>query len=93
MSYAFSGELQQLVQAELAKGVYANEDELLLFALKALREREEDFRRLRAEVQSRIDSLDRGEGIELEDEQALRGFADEIKAEGRRSWEASQKRP
>ena len=43
MSYAFPGELQQLVQSELAKGVYASEDELLLVALKALREREQVF--------------------------------------------------
>ena len=43
MSYAFPGELQHLVQSELAKGVYANEDELLLVALKALSEREEVF--------------------------------------------------
>ena len=93
MSYAFPGELQQLVQSELAKGVYASEDELLLVALKALGEREQVFNQLRAEVQSRIESLDRGEGIELEDEQALREFADEIKVEGRRSWEANQKRP
>ena len=93
MSYAFPGELQQLVQSELAKGVYASEDELLLVALKALSEREQAFRQFRTEVQGRIESLDRGEGIELEDEQALRDFADNIKAEGRRSWESSQKHP
>ncbi|MEI8373599.1 MAG: hypothetical protein WCJ35_12300 [Planctomycetota bacterium] len=93
MSYAFPVELQQIVQSELAKGVYASEDELLLVALKALREHEQVFQQFRAEVQSRIESLERGEGIELEDEQSLREFADEIKAEGRRSWEANQKRP
>jgi Arc/MetJ-type ribon-helix-helix transcriptional regulator len=93
MSYAFPGELQQLVQSELARGGYASEDELLMVALKALGEREQVFQQLRAEVQSRIDSLDRGEGIELEDEQALREFADEIKAEGRRSLQANQIRP
>ena len=72
MSYAFSGELQQLVQSELAKGVYASEDELLLVALKVLREQEHAFQQFRAEVQGRIESLERGEGIELADEQALR---------------------
>jgi Arc/MetJ-type ribon-helix-helix transcriptional regulator len=93
MSYAFPGELQQLVESELAKGVYESEDELLFVALKALREREQVFDEFRAEIRSRIESLDRGEGIELEDEQALRKFAAEIKAEGRQAWEASQKRP
>jgi Arc/MetJ-type ribon-helix-helix transcriptional regulator len=90
MSYAFPGELQQLVQSELAKGVYASEDELLLVALTAFREREQVLQQFRAEVQSRIESLDRGEGIELEDEEALRKFADEVKLEGRQSWAASQ---
>ena len=41
---------------------------------------------------SRIDSLDRGEGIELEDEQALRAFAEEIKVESRRDFEANRNR-
>ena len=59
----------------------------------AFRERGQVFQDLKTEVQSRIGSLDRGEGIELEDEQAVQEFADEIKAEGRRSWEANQKRP
>jgi Arc/MetJ-type ribon-helix-helix transcriptional regulator len=93
MSYAFTGELQQLVQIELAKGVYASEDELLLVAMKALREREQSYQQLRAEVQARIESLDRGEGIEFEDEAALRAFADEIKTEGRRFFMATDTRP
>ncbi len=83
MSYAFPAELQELVQNELAKGNYANEDEVLLQAMRALREREEALQQWRAEIRGRIESFDRGEGIELDDEQALRGFADEIKAEGR----------
>ena len=93
MSYAFPLELQQLVQNELATGNYANEDEVLLNAMRALRDRQEALRQWRAEVQSRIDSLDRGEVIELEDEQALRAFAEEIKTEGRRAYEASGNSP
>lgn len=93
MSYAFPPELQQLIQNELATGSYANEDEVLLEAMRALREREEHFRQWRAEIRSRIDSLDRGEGIELEDEQTLRTFVEEIKAEGRHAYEANRNSP
>ena len=93
MSYAFPAELQQLVQNELAKGNYANEDEVLLQAMRALREREEGLQQWRAEIRGRIDSLDRGEGVELADEQALHRFADEIKAEGRRTYEADRNSP
>ena len=93
MSYPFPAELQQLVQHELATGNYTSEDEVLLNAMRALRERQEALRQWKAEIQSRIDSLDRGEGIELEDEQALRAFAEEIKAESRRAYEASENSP
>ena len=78
MSYAFTGELQQLVQSELAKGVFADEDELLVVALKVFRDREEAYQELKTEVQGRIESLDRGEGIELEGDEELRAFIDEI---------------
>jgi Arc/MetJ-type ribon-helix-helix transcriptional regulator len=90
MSYAFPTELQQLVENELLTGNYASEDEVLLDALTALRQREESHGRWKAEIQSRIASLDRGEGIELADEQALRAFAEEVKAEGRRALQASE---
>jgi putative addiction module CopG family antidote len=93
MSYAFPAELQQLVQNELASGNYASEDEVLLQAMRALREREAEIQRWRAEIQGRIDSLERGEGIELEDQQALRAFAEEVKAEGRRAYEADRNNP
>jgi putative addiction module CopG family antidote len=93
MSYAFPSELQQLVQNELAKGNYANEDEVLLQAMRVLREREEAVQQWRAEIRSRIESLDRGQGIELEDEQGLRAFAEEIKAEGRRAYEGDRNSP
>jgi Arc/MetJ-type ribon-helix-helix transcriptional regulator len=93
MSYIFPTELQQLVQNELATGNYADEDEVLLQAMRALREREAAREQWCAEIQSRIDSLDRGEGIELADEQSLRALAEEIKAEGRRAYEASGNSP
>jgi antitoxin ParD1/3/4 len=89
MSYAFPAELQRLIQDELATGGYADEDEVLLQAMRALQDRKETLRQWKAEIQDRLDSLERGEGIELEDEQALRAFVEEIKAEGRRAYEAN----
>ncbi|MHB8898286.1 MAG: ribbon-helix-helix domain-containing protein [Thermoguttaceae bacterium] len=87
MSYSFPAELEQLVQRQLASGNYANEDEVLLEAMKALSEREALLQQWKAEIQDRIDSLDRGEGIELEDERALRAFSEKVKNEGRRAYE------
>jgi antitoxin ParD1/3/4 len=93
MSYAFPAELQRLVEDELATGSYADEDEVLLHAMRALQERKEGLRQWKAEIQRRLDSLDRGEGIELEDEKALRALAEGIKADGRRAYEAGGNSP
>jgi Arc/MetJ-type ribon-helix-helix transcriptional regulator len=93
MSYAFPSKLQQLIQDELATGNYANEDDVLLHAMRALREREESLKLWRSEIQNRIDSLDCREGIDLEDEQALRALVDDVKSQGRRYYEVDRGRP
>jgi Arc/MetJ-type ribon-helix-helix transcriptional regulator len=90
MSHSFRTELRQLVQRQLETGNYANEDEVLLDAMNALVERERHLQAWRTEVQGRIESLDRGEGIELEGEHALRVFAEGIKAESREAYEADR---
>jgi Arc/MetJ-type ribon-helix-helix transcriptional regulator len=41
VSYSFPSELDRLVREELATGIYASEDELLLEAVCALRDRDE----------------------------------------------------
>jgi putative addiction module CopG family antidote len=93
MAYCFPPELQQLVRQELATGVYSSEDELLLEAVRLLHQREEDLQAFRAQLQERLDRLDRGKGIELEDEAALRTFFDDVEARGRQRYEASRVAP
>lgn len=80
-THLFSPELQQLVQAELATGEYASQDELLLEAMRLLADRSKRRQELRQELQIARDQLDRGEGIELDGDEALEAFFDEIKAE------------
>jgi len=41
MSYVFPPDLERLVREELATGVYASEDEVLMEAMQALHERDE----------------------------------------------------
>jgi putative addiction module CopG family antidote len=88
MSYAFPPELHSLVQTELASGRYKDEDELLLEAVRSLRERESHAERFRRELQARIESVDRGEGIDFEDDEALREFFDDVKRRGRERYDA-----
>ena len=93
MAYSFPPELQQLVHQELAAGGYSSEDELLLEAVRLLHQREEDLRNFKAQLQGRLDRLDRGEGIELESEIALRAFFDDVQTRGQQRYEASRAAP
>ena len=93
MSDSFSPELQQLVRQEMACGCYTSENELLLEAMRLLHQREEDLRNFKAQFQGRLDRLDHGEAIELEDEGALRAFFDDIQARGQQRYKASQATP
>jgi antitoxin ParD1/3/4 len=81
-------ELQQFVDQELASGRYKAAEEVICAGLRLLREQK--LYELRGEIQRGLDQLDRGEGIELEDESALRGFFEDIKTRGRQRLEAEQ---
>ena len=80
MAHVFPPHLQRLVQQELATGKYKSEDEVLLEAMKLLRERESYFKQFRKNLLARVDRLDKGEGRELDDE-SLATFLDEIQTE------------
>jgi len=79
---SFPPDLAQFVQQELASGRYKSEQELVQVAVRALRDQESNLQRFRAELQKRLDGLDRGEGIELDGDDALRDFLTEIETEG-----------
>ena len=46
--------------------------------------------RLRNDVKEGFDQIDRGEAIELEDDEALRAFFEDIKVRGRQRLRASE---
>ena len=62
MSYAFPPELDRLVRAELATGVYRTEDDVLVSAMLALRDRDESI----AGVREGINDLNAGRMRPLE---------------------------
>lgn len=74
--------LDEFVDEQVRSGAYPDRDAVILDAVERLRERtaaEEDdevkLARLNAKLQKSIDSLDRGEGIEITD---LKAHFDEI---------------
>lgn len=66
MTISFGGELQELVEQELASGEYASSDEVLLTAIRLLRDRSRKLHDLRQELRPAIERLDRGEGTPLD---------------------------
>jgi len=74
----FPADLRQFVAEELAHGRYPSERDLVLDAVRLLRESRAREEQLRQDLQVRLASLDSGEAIELADDEALGRFLDEI---------------
>ena len=79
-------EYQQFVQSMIGSGAFPSEAAVVGEALRLFQER---LNRLRAELQPAIDRLDRGEGIEL-DEESLDQFFEDIKAEAQEELDTRQ---
>jgi Arc/MetJ-type ribon-helix-helix transcriptional regulator len=60
MAYAFPPALKQLVEAQMTRGGYQSEDELLLEAVKALNEIDRRQAELRDEIGSRLPTAGKG---------------------------------
>ena len=64
MSYAFPPELGQLVQEQMASGRYTSEDALLVDALHALQQSDQET----LAIEAALAAVDRGEeGVELDE--------------------------
>ncbi len=70
MNIQIEPELEQIIQAQIATGRYANPEEVISKALKLLLEWEKGYQQwveeTREKVEVAIDQLDRGEGIDGE---------------------------
>ena len=79
MSIALPPDLAQFVEAEVAKGRYGSEDELLSDAVRLLRARR--LHELRQEIQRGLEGVQRDDAIEIDGDEELARFFDEIVAE------------
>jgi putative addiction module CopG family antidote len=82
-------EFQQFVESMIGSGAFATEAAVVGEALRLLKDRQERLDRLRHEIQPALERLDRGEGIELDD-QSLDAFFEDIKARGDERLEVTQ---
>jgi antitoxin ParD1/3/4 len=80
MTVEIPPDLQQFVHQVVDAGSYKSEAEVVGEALRLLQDRQRRIEELRREIQPALDRLDRGEGIELDDE-GLDAFFEETKAQ------------
>jgi antitoxin ParD1/3/4 len=90
MTVEIPPDLQQFVDQVVSTGGYKSEAEVVGEALKLLQQRQQRIEELRREIQPALDGLDRGEGIEL-DEDELDAFFEDIKARSQAELDAERK--
>jgi putative addiction module CopG family antidote len=74
-------DVQQFLRDEVSSGSYGSNEELVAEAVRLLRDGHRQFQAFREQLQARVARLQRGEGIELEDDEALERFFDQIESE------------
>jgi antitoxin ParD1/3/4 len=80
---ALPADLSQFVESEVAAGRYASPDEVLQAALRLLKERQEKWRRLKADIDEGVAALERGDYITLETPEDRKALFDDIIRRGR----------
>jgi antitoxin ParD1/3/4 len=88
MSSPLPPDLETFVQQEVASGNYPSPEEVISEGLRLLRERK--VYELRREIDAGLAQIERGEGIELKDDEVLREFFEDIRLRGRERLQASQ---
>jgi Arc/MetJ-type ribon-helix-helix transcriptional regulator len=81
VSASFPPDVQHFVDQKLAAGCYPTEHELLVEAIRNLRDDEAAVTQFRAQLQDRLAALDRGEGVTLDGDEDLASFFAQIEAE------------
>jgi putative addiction module CopG family antidote len=74
-------DIQHFIQAQVSSGKYSSEAEVVVQAVQLLRQRDDDYCRLQAEIQRRFAAVDAGDYIELNGDEDLADFFAEIKQE------------
>ena len=83
MTVEIPSEFQRFVNQVIDSGSYKTESEVIGDALRLLEQRRQHIEELRREIRPALDRLDRGEGIELNSEEELDAFFEDIKSRGR----------
>jgi len=90
MTVEIPPEYRQFVEAVIARGGFQSEVEVVSEALHLLEERDRHMDALRRDIQVGLDDLERGDYSEYDDD-SLKAFFQEVKAEGRQTLDHGSK--
>ena len=81
ISVSLPADIEQFVHQAVSEGSYPNEEEMVADAIRLLRDSKARHQRLRTEIGQALAGVDRGEGIEIDSDEALKAFFDELETE------------
>ena len=90
MNISLTPELERLIDKKVESGLYQTASEVIREALRVLKDRDEQFERLRADVLEGFAEFDRGAYLEFDGSSSKR-LVREVRSRGRRAL--SQARP
>jgi putative addiction module CopG family antidote len=76
-------DVEQFVLQAVAEGKYPNEQDVVTDAIRLLRDLRKRHQRLRGEIDQALASVDRGEGIDIDSDESLTAFFDDLEREVR----------
>ena len=74
-------DIQHFIHSQVSAGRFPTEEAVVVRAVELLREREDDYQRLRADIQARLAAVDAGDYIELNGDEELAAFFEDLKKE------------
>jgi putative addiction module CopG family antidote len=81
MDTSLPPDVQQFVTQELAAGRYRSETELVINAVRRLRDDDDNLQRFKNQLREELAAIERGEGIVLNGDEELGAYLDQIDAE------------
>ena len=81
ISVSLPADVEQFVHETIAAGGYANEQEVVTDAIRFLRDSRTQHQQLRSQIDEALAEVDGGLGIEIDSDEALTAFFDQLEAE------------
>jgi len=81
INFSLPADIEEFVHQTIAEGRYANVQEVVSDAIRFLRDSKIRHQCLRKEIDDSLTDVDRGLGIEIDSDDALSAFFDELEAE------------